>query len=177
VSLSLSQLSAGPGNPTDEVQLVVFALAGCEIGVGIKQVREIIRVAEITMMPKAPKFLEGIINLRGRIIPVLDLKRRFAMPLIDRTEESRILVVERKDQGLGLLVDKVVGVLRISASLIEPPRDTVLNIGPEFIEGLLRTGQRLIVMLNLGRLLMFDEAKVLPEWETASHGEGKALDH
>ncbi len=102
------------------------------MSVGISHVREIIRVGEITRMPRAPKFLEGIINLRGRIIPVLDLKRRFNMPLVDSTSESRILVVEIEDQMLGLLVDKILEVIKVSVANVAPPKETTLNIGPEY---------------------------------------------
>lgn len=162
---------------TDEVQLVVFSLAGCELAVEIRKVREIIRVSEITLMPKAPKFLEGIISLRGRIIPVLDLKKRFEMPLIDRTEESRILVVEVKDQMLGLLVDKINGVLKVPPSLIQPAQEPVLNFGVGFIEGLAALDNRLIILFRLENILAFDEAKALPEWEGVFHGEEKNLGH
>src|ERR1700685_4580367 len=99
MSISLSEVSNG-SQVSPETQWVVFCIAGSEMSVSIRQVREIIRLSEITMMPRAPKFLKGIINLRSRIIPVLDLKRCFNMPLVDPTSESRILVVEIADQML-----------------------------------------------------------------------------
>lgn len=151
--------------------MVVFSLAGVETAVGIRQVREIIRVGEITMMPKAPEFLEGIINLRGKIIPVLDLRKRFRMPLIDRTEETRILIIEVKDQMLGFLVDKVAGVLRVSKDMMTAPTEPVLTIGTEYMEGLVMLEKRLILVLNLDMLLNFDELKALPDWETQPHRE------
>src|SRR5579883_986969 len=148
MSLSMSEISTLSKPELGESQLVVFTLAGCEAAVGIRQVREIIRVAEITMMPKAPPFLEGIINLRGKIIPVVDLKRRFQMPLVDRTEESRVLIVEIDDQMIGFLVDKVVEVLKTTLTAVEKAKGPVLNIGPDFLDGLLPLEKRLILLLN-----------------------------
>lgn len=145
-----------------ESQLVVFTLAGCEAAVGIRQVREILRLGEITRMPKAPPFLEGILNLRGKIIPVVDLKKRFQMPILDRTDESRVLIVEIQDQMIGFVVDKVVEVLRVSLASVEAARETVLNVGPEFMEGILPLERRLILLLDLKKLLTLEETKSLP---------------
>lgn len=146
----------------DETQWVVFALSGCEAAVSIRQVREIIRVGDITWMPKAPAFLEGILNLRGRIIPVLDLKKRFQMPLTDRTDESRILVLEVKDQILGFGVDRVVEVLRVPGE-IQKTKEPVLGVAPEFIEGLIPLERRLILLFDLKKLLTLDESKTLAD--------------
>jgi purine-binding chemotaxis protein CheW len=168
MSLSLSEISSGLPKDNGENQLVVFTLAGCELAVGIRQVREIIRVSQVTLMPKAPKFLEGILNLRGRIIPVLDLKKRFDMPLVDKTDETRVLVVEIKDQLMGLLVDKVVEVLRIPAAAIQPPTEAVLTIAPEYIAGLATLEDRLILLFQLEKLFTFDEIKSLPDLEATS---------
>lgn len=177
MNVPLPEVSEGPNKESGEIQLVVFQLAGCELGVGIRQVREIIRVSEMTMMPKAPKFLEGIINLRGRIIPVLDLKRRFDMPLVEKTDETRVLVVEIQEQALGLLVDKVVEVLRFSPELIEPAVEPLLNIGVDFIAGWVRIKQRLILLFRLEKIFTFDEIKALPDWEKVSRKEVKNLGH
>jgi purine-binding chemotaxis protein CheW len=177
MSLSMSELSTLSQPETAEAQLVVFTLAGCEAAVGIRQVREILRVGDITFMPKAPLFLEGIINMRGKIIPVIDLKKRFQMPLIDRTDESRVLIVEIQDQMLGFLVDKVVGVLRTSLAAAEPAKEPVLNVGAEYLDGLLRIEKRLILLLNLKKLLTLDETKALPDREQNIPTEGKNLGH
>lgn len=162
---------AVPDKP--EVQLVVFLLAGCELAVDIRKVREIIRVPEITLMPKAPPFLEGIINLRGRIIAVLDLKKSFDIPRIDRTEESRVLVVEINGQMMGLLVDKVVGVQKVQPALIQPATEAVLNIGAEFIEGLVALADRMILLFRLENIPAIAGGKLSPELETNPAGDGK----
>jgi purine-binding chemotaxis protein CheW len=158
MSISLPDVSNG-SRFGPETQWVVFCIAGSEMGVDIRQVREIIRLSEITMMPRAPKFLKGIINLRGRVIPVLDLKRRFNMPLVDPTSESRILVVEIEDQRLGLLVDKVLEVLKAPASVGVVPQKRMLNIGPEFIKEVWISDSRQILYLDLKKLFVFEEMK------------------
>lgn len=147
----------------DEVQLVVFTLAGCEAAVSIRQVREIIRVGDITWMPKAPPFLEGILNLRGRIIPVLDLKKRFQMPLTDRTDESRILVLEAKDQIMGFGVDKVVEVLKVPQGGIQGTTEPLLGVPAEFIEGLVAQDRRLVLLFDLKKLLTLDDSKIMTD--------------
>jgi purine-binding chemotaxis protein CheW len=177
MSQSMSEISSLSKPETAETQLVVFTLAGCEAAVGIRQVREILRVGEVTFMPKAPSFLEGIINVRGKIVPVIDLKKRFQMPLVDKTDESRVLIVEIQEQMLGFLVDKVAGVLRVSPASVEPAKEAVLNVGTEFLDGLLPLEKRLILLLNLKKLLTLDETKILPDRESHSATEGKNLGH
>lgn len=147
------------------------------MSVSIRHVREIIRVSDITAMPRAPKFLEGIINLRGRIIPVLDLKRRFDMPLVGSTSESRILVVEIDDQMLGLLVDKVLEVLKISSSTSAPLKETTLNISSEYIREVVVLDRRRILSLNLPKLFLVDELKLSAGSEASFPGKGKTIVH
>lgn len=174
---SATEISIDPEKSGNEIQLVVFTLAGCELGVPIRQVREIIRVSEIAVMPKAPPFLEGIINLRGRIIPVLDLKKRFGMPLVEKTYETRILVLELKDQILGLLVDKVADVLKISSGTIQSAAEPVLTLGTDFIAGLASFNDRLIVLFRTEKIFNLDELKALPDFESSEQKEEKDLGH
>ena len=98
---------------TGERQLVVFDLNEEAYGVDISQVREIIRMQEITRVPRAPEFIEGVINLRGKVIPVVDLRARFSMPGTERTDEHRIVVVDVDGQDIGMVVDAVTEVSRI----------------------------------------------------------------
>lgn len=177
MSLSMSEMSNLSKSETAEGQLVVFTLAGCEAAVGIQQVREILRVGEITFMPKAPPFLEGIINVRGKIIPVIDLKKRFQMPLVDRTDESRVLIVEIQDQMIGFLVDKVVEVLRVPKEAAVPVREPVLTIGADCLEGVVPLEKRLILLLNLKSLLTLDDTKALPDREAHTTMEERNLGH
>jgi purine-binding chemotaxis protein CheW len=174
---SSSGTSTGPKKESGTLQLVLFALAGSEFGVEITQVREIIRMTDMTKMPKAPRFMEGIINLRGQIIPVLDLRKRFDMPVTEATSESRIMITEVKGQSVGLLVDKISEVLKISGSSISTAPDMILTIAGEYLLGVVEIKSRLVLLLNLERIFNLEEIKALAEIETALTEEGKASGH
>lgn len=134
-------------------QLVVFRVAGEAYGVDIYQVREIIRVPEITKVPKTPGYVEGIINLRGGVIPVLDLRRRLGMDSQGATRDARIVIVELAHQQVGMLVDGVSEVLRIEAEHIEPPSPYIASAEAQFVTGIARLNDALILVLDLNLLL------------------------
>ena len=154
-----------------EIPLVVFLLAGAEFGIDIKRVREIIRVSEITRMPKSPRFLEGIINLRGRIVSVLDLKKRFAFPACDLTMDSRVMVVEVGDQIVGLLVDKVSEVLKVPESNFSVPSGPILTIETQYLSGTAEMKKRLVVLLKLDRIFNLEQIKNLADLEWSGANE------
>lgn len=147
--------------PASELQWIVFQLGGCEMAVRIQDLKEIIRMTDMTRVPKAPPMLCGVINLRGRVLPVLDLKRKFQMPLLDPTEESRILVVESGDQTAGFLVDRVQEVVRVAEAACEKATAPVLEIGLEFIGSTLKLGKRLILLLDFKPLFKFHDPAAL----------------
>jgi len=120
----------------DERQLVVFQLGAELYGVEIARVHEIIRLQAITRVPRAPAFVEGIINLRGKVIPVVDLRHRFGLPAAEHTRASRIVVVEIGDQVVGLIVDAVSEVLRIAGATVEPPSPVVAGLESEYLRGI-----------------------------------------
>ena len=155
-----------------KTQFLIFALAGCEMGVDIGRVREIIRYPEMTIMPKAPRFMEGIMNLRGRIFPVLDLKKRFEMPPVDRTAESRIVVLEVRGQVFGLLVDKVKEVLAVPAPEIFLEPRPFLTVGSAYILGFLQPADRLVALLNMDEVFSFADIKAYSDQESANRLEG-----
>src|SRR4030088_1659713 len=140
------------GAGTDELQLVVFQLGAELYGVEIARVHEIIRLQAVTRVPHAPAFVEGVINLRGKVIPVVDLRRRFGLPLAEHTRASRIVVVEIGDQVVGIVVDGVSEVLRINPALIEPPSPVVAGIDSEYLRGIARLPDRLVILLDLDRV-------------------------
>jgi purine-binding chemotaxis protein CheW len=148
-----------------EMKLIVFSLAGVEFGVEIAQVREIIRVTDITKMPKAPRFLVGIINLRGRVVSVLDFKKRFDLPDCDLTTDARIIVVEVGDQIVGLLVDKVLEVQKLSEAKRSAPSKPILTIEPKFLSGVADGKNGLILLLDLERAFNLEEMKSLADFE------------
>jgi len=135
------------------VQLVTFRLGEEHFGVPIGAIQEVVRLPEITPVPEAPAFVEGVINLRGRILPVLDLGRRFRLPDRPRTRASRILVAEAGGRPVGLIVDAVCEVVRLPGAAIEPPPPVVGGIGVDYITGVGKLRDRLLVLLDLGRAL------------------------
>lgn len=140
-----------------EEQLVVFELAAEVYGVDISRVQEIIRLPTITRLPRAPEFVEGVINLRGRVIPVVDLKRRFGLPAGERTRASRIVVVDVDNQTIGMVVDGVSEVLRVQAAAVEPPSPVVTTIESDYIRGIAKLEARLIILLDLDKVLSVEE--------------------
>jgi purine-binding chemotaxis protein CheW len=121
---------------SDERQLVVFQLGAELYGVEISRVHEIIRLQEVTRVPHSPPFVEGVINLRGKVISVINLRRRFGLPTADDTRAGRIVVVDINDQVVGMVVDGVSEVLRVNTATIEPPSPAVAGIDSEYLEGI-----------------------------------------
>ncbi len=149
----------------DQRQLVVFLLAGELYGVDIHQVREIIRVHEVTRVPRTPDFVEGVINLRGSVIPVIDLRKRFLMPPGAEDADRRIVVVEMGEQTLGVIVDAVSEVLRLEGDRIEPPSPYIVSLDTQYITGIARLEDRLVILLDLNRVLHAHERDELDRLE------------
>jgi purine-binding chemotaxis protein CheW len=141
-----------------EMQLVVFDLANEAYGVDIAGVQGIIRMQAITTVPKTPDFVEGVINLRGKVIPVVDLRKRFGMIATEETKDSRIVVVYIGGQEVGMVVDAVTEVLRIPADSIEPPSSVVTTGDADYIMGIAKLDDRLIILLEL-ELVLSDAEK------------------
>lgn len=134
--------------------LATFFLAGEEYGVDVRLVQEIIRVSEITQVPRAPTFVKGVINLRGRIVPVVDLKRKLGLGEVDEgARPSRIVVARIKDRLLGLLVDGASQVLRVPVSVIEAAPEEVVSIDANYIRGVAKLEKRLIILMDLHKVL------------------------
>ncbi|MEW6516708.1 MAG: chemotaxis protein CheW [candidate division FCPU426 bacterium] len=159
----------------NEIRLVVFKLGGEEFGAPIHQVHEILRLVEITRVPRAPRFIEGVVNLRGRIIPILDLRRRFDLPL-DTTPErkQRIMEVEVDEQILGMIVDEVSEVVRLPVDAIEPPPAMVADIAGEYLAGIGKLPGRIIIMLNFDKILSESETHQLEQASLESLPGGRA---
>ena len=136
-----------------ELQLVTFRIGDEEFGVDILLVQEIIRMLQITMVPRAPFFIEGVINLRGKVIPVVNMRTRFNKPAVEHDADTRIVVMELEQKIVGFLVDGVSEVLRIPASIVEPPPPVVAGIGSEYIKGVGKLADRLLILLDLDHLL------------------------
>lgn len=136
----------------EQLQLVTFVVGKEEYAVDILIVHEINRMMQITRVPQSPPGVEGVINLRGNIIPVIDLRQRFNLPPEERTSQSRIIVVEVRNRTLGFIVDKVNEVLRISNSIVEQAPSMVAGIDADYIKGVGKLNDRLLILLDLERL-------------------------
>jgi purine-binding chemotaxis protein CheW len=146
-----------------DVQVVGFRIGNETYGVRIAAVREIVRVPEITSVPNAPELIEGVINLRGKIIPVMDLRKRFGLTEIVTDKKNRILVVDLENKLLGLIVNSASEVLKISPSDIEAPGTVFAEGESSYVTGVGKLKGRLIILLDINKLLHRPEFKRLEE--------------
>ncbi len=142
----------------DLLQLVTFSIGSEEFGVDILKVIEIIRTMEITKVPKAPAFVEGVINLRGLVIPIIDLRRRFGLAEKAGDSDTRIIVIEINGMSVGFVVDSVSEVLRIPANTVEPAPPVVAGVDSDYISGV---GKVEDILLDLDKLLSADDLESL----------------
>ena len=148
----------------DEEQMVVFKLAGEQYGVRITQVQEINRLSQITKVPRAAKFVEGVVNLRGDVIPLIDLRKRFEIESKDYNEFTRIIVSDINNKKIGIIVDEVTEVLRIPGKLLEEAPDILQgNQAQKFMDGIANLGNRMIMMLDLENILVEKEWQKLAD--------------
>lgn len=145
---------------TDILQLVSFCIGSEEYGVDIHRVQEINRTMEVTRVPNSPPYVEGVINLRGRVIPVIDLRARFGMSKKEWDKDTRIVVVEIQGVTVGFVVDSVNEVLRIPRSVTEPPPIMASGGNTDYITGIGKLEDRLLILLDLDKLVGIDELKI-----------------
>lgn len=151
----------------DEVQFAVFKSGGEEYAIDIMRIMEIIRPMKVTKVPKSPEFIKGIINLRGVVVPVLDIRERFGLPMKEDDKRTRVVIVRFESRIVGLVVDEVTEVLYLRREEVDEAPDTVKGAGAEYLSGVGKIGGRLIIILDTGRLLSKDEANGLSEVEKA----------
>lgn len=149
------------GASSSELQLVTFNLGKEEFAVPILQIQEINRLVEITRVPKSPDFVEGVINLRGKVIPIIDLRKRFSLPQAELGKYSRVVVINMDGRMVGLIVDSVSEVLRLSEEAVEPAPPIVAGIDSEYIKGLGKIEGRLLILLDLNKILSKEEKSEL----------------
>lgn len=153
---------------TGSIQVVSFRLANEEYGIEITKVQEIILVGEITRVPQTAPFIKGLINLRSTVIPIVDLRLRFGMSEEAYTDETRIMVMNVRGKTIGIVVDAVSEVLRISKDQVAPPPPTVGGCGRDYLTGLAKLEKRLLILLDVDRLLADADAT---QEEEAVHAE------
>ena len=140
-----------------EKQLVIFTLGEEHYGVDISTVESTIKMQPITCVPRTPDFVEGVTNLRGKVLPVIDLRKRFGLPAKDLSKESRIIVTNINQTEVGMIVDGVSEVLNLPDGASEPPPSLVSNVDAAFISGIAKIDQRLVILLDLNRVLSTQE--------------------
>ncbi len=134
-----------------EEQFVVFRLAGEIYGIPITLVHEIIRYREITRIPRSAEYVRGVLNLRGQIVPVIDLRKRLGLPSAEETNSSRIVVTEVEENIVGMIVDAVTEVLRLPFSRIEPPSDLIVDVEYDLIKGVGKKDDQLVILLDVSK--------------------------
>lgn len=139
------------------LQLVTFGIGEEEFGIDILKVQEIIRTMAITKVPNSPPYVEGVINLRGKVIPVIDLRTRFNMDYRVHDNHTRIIVLQIHGMIIGFVVDEVSEVLRIQSNTVEPPPPVVSGIESEYIKGVGKLDNRLLILLDLEMLIPVEE--------------------
>ncbi|KAF1080259.1 MAG: Positive regulator of CheA protein activity (CheW) [Candidatus Rifleibacterium amylolyticum] len=150
-----------------EIQVVGFYLGEDEYAVYIHKVREIYAMTEIRKVPKAPQFVEGVINLRGNIVPIIDLRKRFDLAANESKQAAKILIVELGKNQVGMIVDNVSEVMKFYTDEIEkaPPMFSS-NISSQYVQGVAKLGEKLIILLDVEKLLSFEEQSVLKNFKS-----------
>lgn len=150
------------------MQIVVFQLGKELYGADISVVREVGGLQRITRVPRTPGYVMGVTNLRGRVIPVVDLRMRLGLPASAPTKSTRIAVAELEGGQIGMIVDAVQEVLRVPVSSIEPPTLMVSKVDADYVTGVAKVGHRLIILLDLARVLVREERRMVSNREVSA---------
>jgi len=160
-SISVKSQKDLKGQSEELLQLVSFNIGQEEFGLSIQSIQEINRMVEITRVPNSPEFVSGVINLRGKVIPIINLRKRFGFPPKENDRNTRIIVVELSGMVVGFVVDSVSEVLRIPKNITEPPPSIIAGIGSEYITAVAKLDNRLLILLDLERVLKDKEKQEL----------------
>ena len=141
----------------NSINLVTFKLGNNEYAIDIMQAKEIIKMEKITLIPNAPDYVEGVINLRGNIIPIVDLKKRFNLDENEEEKNTGIIIVKIDDVDMGIIIDAISKVVSIATSNIQPPPPMLSGIGQKYIKGVAKLEDKLLVVLDLEKLIVGDD--------------------
>jgi len=150
----------------DEIQLVVFGLGREEFGVDITQVREILKVPRITDVPNSPEFIEGVINLRGQITTIMDLRKRLGVGIGEIDDDARIIIIEMEDMAMGMIVNSVTEVLHMSTKDVDPAPSISSDVETEYISGVGKLKDRLLILLDVAKILSKGEVEQVMKMES-----------
>lgn len=147
----------------NEQQLIIFIVGNEEFGLDVLKVQEIIRYMTPTKIPHAPYYMEGVIDFRGEVIPVLNMRRRFGLPEIEDIEFIVIIVIEVNDKLFGLMVDRVLDIVNIPEDKTQPATDFAEQEKTKYLKAIGKLGKRLILLLDLEKIMDFDDEKLMAE--------------
>lgn len=153
-----------------ERQLVIFNVNNEAFGVDIGTVHEIISMQDITRVPGVPDFVKGVINLRGKVIPVVDLRSKFCFPSAEQTKDNRIVVIGVNGQDIGVIVDAVTQVIRIPVDSVVPPNSVISTADSEYLMGIAKLDKRLVILLDMDKILSHAESISLSSALTSAKG-------
>lgn len=148
----------------DESKVVVFRIGDEEYATGIDQVERIVEFEKITSIPDSPDYLKGVFNCLGRIVPVIDVKKRFKLSGTEIIDESKIIVAKQEHGDIGLVVDAVTEVMDVSTGTLQPPPETIAGIVKKFVKALIKQEKRIIIYLDLGTILDFNERETIDSY-------------
>lgn len=148
---------------SDELKVIVFRLHSQEYGVDVNQVKSIERMQHITKTPQSPDFVRGVINLRGVVTPIIDLRSRLELPVDNESESTRIIIVGLDGLEIGLIVDSANDVIDIPSNAVEAAPKIVTGINVSYIRGVAKLGERLLILLDLNKILNSHELKIIEE--------------
>ncbi|WP_438446915.1 chemotaxis protein CheW [Gorillibacterium sp. sgz5001074] len=149
----------------EEIKVIVFALANEEYGIEVEKVKTIERMMPMTRVPKTYDFIKGVINLRGVVVPVLDLRGRFGLPESEYTDNTRIVIIAVNEMEVGMIVDSANDVIDVDTDQIQDPPEIVGGVRAKYLRGVAKVGDRLLVLLNLKEVLSKGEIIKLEELE------------
>jgi len=149
-----SDRTPGPApGAADQIELLGFMLSDEQYALDILEIKEIVRLHAITSVPRSPRWLKGIVTLRGVIVPIFDLRSRLGLAEIEHGPETRIIIVYRGEEFAGLIVDSITQVMRLPVEAIEPPPQTIALVEAEYLRGVVRFRDQLVILLNLPRVV------------------------
>ncbi|MFW5971996.1 MAG: chemotaxis protein CheW [Bacillota bacterium] len=149
----------------NELQFIVFSLMGEKFGVDVKQIKQIIPTTEYTHIPNSPEFIRGVINLRGEIIPIVDLRRRLSLDEDEVDDDAKIIIVELQNNSIGMQVDSVSEMIRIYEDDISAPPKIVKGINSQYLKGVGKVNDKLLILIDLNKILTNQEVEELDKLE------------
>ncbi|WP_175989025.1 chemotaxis protein CheW [Bacillus sp. Marseille-Q1617] len=138
---------------TEDLKLIVFQLMDKEYAIPVNQVRSIEKLQYITRVPKTPSYVKGVVNLRGVVTPIIDLRSKFGLTPVETSDSTRVIIAGLQDKEVGLIVDAANDVLDVSKDAIEPPPEVVGVVEAEYVGGVVKKDRRLLILLHLDHIL------------------------